>query len=306
MSRIDQALERARLTRQDEEPAAGLLPEGSPEPDLFVGPWDVGGPVPAHEPGRDQRPLQGPSLAISRPGSSTVIAVQPRTANIHHDLVDKVVAGDGIPPSAVEQYRKLAAKLHYAQLERQVKTVMVISAVAAEGKTLTSMNLALTLSRSYKRRVLLIDADLRRPRLHEAFGVPGLSGLHEAVLGEPPHKTTVPVFDIGHGVWLLPAGRPTADPMAVLTSDRMRAIIAEARQTYDWVILDTAPLAMLPDAHVLRDAVDTALLVVSSGRTEYEFVERAVTLLGREHIMGVVLNGVDEREMPGSYYYSGD
>jgi capsular exopolysaccharide synthesis family protein len=182
---------------------------------------------------------------------------------------------------------------------------MIISAVAAEGKTLTSMNLALTLSRSYKRKVLLIDADLRRPRLHDAFGVPGGSGLHEAVLGETPHKSTVPVFDIGHGVWLLPAGRPTADPMAVLTSDRMREIVAEARQAYDWVVIDTAPLAVMSDAHVLRDAVDTAVLVVSAGRTDYEFVERAVALLGREHIIGVVLNGVDSREMPGSYHYSG-
>jgi protein-tyrosine kinase len=301
MSRIDRALERARIAGQDEGPAAGILPDGVPEPEIFVGPWNVGAQAAPNDSAREAvsaPSVQGPSLPVSRPGGSTVIAAQARTANIHHDLLEKVVAGDGIPSAAVEQYRKLAAKL-------QVKTVMIISAVAAEGKTLTSMNLALTLSRSYKRKVLLIDADLRRPRLHDAFGVPGVSGLHEAVLGETPNKSTVPVFDIGHGVWLLPAGRPTADPMAVLTSDRMREIVAEARQAYDWVVIDTAPLAVMSDAHVLRDAVDTAVLVVSAGHTDYEFVERAVTLLGREHIIGVVLNGVDSRQLPGSYHYSG-
>ncbi len=307
MSRIDEALQRARTLQRDEEPAAGILPDGVPEAELFVGPWDLGAHAPVSEEataGRVADASHGAAAHAPRAGNATVIAAQARTANIHRDLLEKVVAGDGISASAVEQYRKLAAKLHYAQLERQVKSVMIISAVVAEGKTLTSMNLALTLSRSYKRRVLLIDADLRRPRLHEAFGVPGTFGLHEAVLGETPHKS-VPVFDIGHGVWLLPAGRPTPDPMAVLTSGRMREVLAEAKRSYDWVIVDTAPLAMLSDAHVLRDAVDAAVLVISAGRTEYELVERAVAVLGREHIVGAVLNGVDPRDVPGDEYRYG-
>jgi capsular exopolysaccharide synthesis family protein len=301
MSRIDQALERARASRQDEDLAAGIIPEGTPEAELFVGPWELG----AQSAPRDVADKRvDPATGRPRPSAPAVITPQARTANFHRDLVEKVVSGTGMPSAAVEQYRKLAAKLHYAQLEHQVKALMVISAVAAEGKTLTSINIALTLSRSYKRKVLVIDADLRRPRLHEAFGVPGISGLHEAVLGETPHRSTVPVFDIGNGVWLLPAGRPTDDPMAVLTSARMREILLEAKRTYEWVIVDTAPLAVLPDAHVLQDAVDAAVLVVSAGRTPYELVERAVGMLGRERILGAVLNGVDEDEMPGSYSYA--
>ena len=85
---------------------------------------------------------------------------------------------------AVEQYRRLAATLHGLQAERGLKTLMVTSTLPEEGKTLTIANLALTLSESYKRRVLLIDADLRRPSIHEVFGLPNQSGLTEGLRAE--------------------------------------------------------------------------------------------------------------------------
>src|SRR5437667_315410 len=89
----------------------------------------------------------------------------------------KTIVDPDVESSLVEQYRRLAASLHHAQLQRNVRTVMITSAVAAEGKTLTATNLALTLSHSYKRRVLLIDADLRRPTVHEAFRIANDTGL---------------------------------------------------------------------------------------------------------------------------------
>ena len=91
-------------------------------------------------------------------------------------MVEKVVATPDIRPAFVEQYRKLAGILHHAQLERNIKVVLVTSAVAGEGKSLTATNLALTFSESYHRTVLLVDADLRRPTLHETFQVPNVVG----------------------------------------------------------------------------------------------------------------------------------
>ena len=91
--------------------------------------------------------------------------------------MDKIVVGDQADAGLVEQYRRLAAVLHHAQTQRGVRSVMIGSAVAAEGKTLTATNLALTLSHSFDRRVLLIDADLRRPSVHEMFGLPNDHGL---------------------------------------------------------------------------------------------------------------------------------
>lgn len=221
---------------------------------------------------------------------------------LHPNLTEKAVSTVGAPPLAIEQYRRLTAKLHQAQLERQVKRIMVISAVAGEGKTLTSVNIALTLSRSHKRRVLMIDTDLRRPTLHEAFRVPGEPGLREAVHGAA--RDPLPIVHIDERLALLPAGKATTDPLQVLTSDRARQIISASSEEYDWVVVDTAPLALLPDANVLADIVDAAVLVISAGRTPHDLVLKAVRLLGRERLLGVVLNGVDPRDTSAAQYYT--
>lgn len=290
MSRIDQALERARQTRPDAIPA-GTAPEGAPADALFIEPWDVG---------QSQRtPAMESKVRALRPAVSAVHHTS--ALEIHPDLQEKIVSTPGTPALAIEQYRRLTTKLHHAQLERQVKRLMVISAAASEGKTLTSINIALTLSRSHKRRVLMIDADLRRPSLHEAFGVPGEPGLREAVL-RPSERAPIIQFD--DHLALLPAGKPTTDPLQILTAERTRTIVNEAGEEYDWVVIDTAPLALLPDANVLSDLVDAAVLVISAGRTSHDLVLKAVRLLGRERILGVVLNGVDPRDANAAQYYA--
>lgn len=291
MSRIDQALERARRTRPDQVPA-GTAPDGAPAEALFNEPWDVG-----HEP---RTPVVE---ARPRPARSVVSLLHQTSAPVlHPELAEKAVSTPGTPPLAVEQYRRLTAKLHHAQLERQVKRIMVISAIAGEGKTLTSVNIGLTLSRSHKRRVLMIDTDLRRPTLHAAFRVPGEPGLREAV--QRPSREPLPFVQIDERLALLPAGKSMTDPLQVLTSDRAREILSAAGEDYDWVIVDTAPLALLPDANVLADVVDGAVLVISAGRTPHDLVLKAVRLLGRERILGVVLNGVDPRDASAAQYYA--
>jgi capsular exopolysaccharide synthesis family protein len=303
MSRIDEAIQRARLRdRSSTEAAVGRVPHGAPSEELFSGPWQVAA--------EDKITLDPPALepVPEEPGSVPLpAALRVRKASspgIHPDLVDKVVATDGMPPVAAEQYRKLAAKLHHAQLERGLKTVMIVSALPGEGKTLTSVNLALTLSRSYLRRVLLIDADLRRPRLHEVFGLPVSSGLREAASNERGTAGEAAIVELESDLAVLLAGRPTSDPVGVLASARMRRVLEEAKVHYDWVIIDTAPLAVLPDADVLRDVADTAILVIAADQSSYDLVERAVLLLGRDRIMGAVLNGVDMRQLAGYYDYS--
>jgi Mrp family chromosome partitioning ATPase len=90
---------------------------------------------------------------------------------------------------------------------------------------------------------------------------------------------------------LLPAGRPTPDPMACLISEQMRQLIREARQTFDWIIVDTPPLMLLPDAHLLASIADCALLVVRAESTPHGLVKRAMDAIGRSKVLGVVLNG---------------
>jgi Mrp family chromosome partitioning ATPase len=116
---------------------------------------------------------------------------------------------------------------------------MIASAVAGEGKTPTAVNLALTLSGSYRKRVLLIDADLRRPAMHQVFRIDASKGLTDGL--EPASEAKLVVRQVTPTLSVLPAGRPTADPMAALISERMRRLIEEARETFEWVIIDTPP-----------------------------------------------------------------
>jgi capsular exopolysaccharide synthesis family protein len=207
-------------------------------------------------------------------------------------LDGKLVVSPQMPPAAIEQYRKLAATLHHLQNERGVRIIMVSSAVPGEGKTLTAANLALTLSESYRRQVLLIDGDLRRPALYDVFQLPNVIGLSDALTAPAGGKVTA--IQVSEHLAFLPAGRPDSDPISGLTSERMRRLVKDAAARFDWVIIDTPPVGLLPDANLLATSVDGALLVIQAGVTPYDWINRAVQALGRERIIGVVMNRTTE------------
>jgi capsular exopolysaccharide synthesis family protein len=217
-------------------------------------------------------------------------------------LAEKVVADEKMSPISREQYRRLAGVLLDAQSNSGTKVVMVASAVPGEGKTLTATNLALTLSESYRRRVLLIDADLRKPAVHQVFRLNAATGLIEGL--DEHSKARLVLRQVSTNLAVLPAGRPTSDPMAGLTSDRMRQLLDEAKESFDWIIVDTPPLMLLPDAHLLSSLVDGAVLVVKARSTPHEMVRRTVDIIGKSRVLGVVLNQADEREQSsyGDYY----
>ena len=230
-----------------------------------------------------------------------------RTLGVFHgfgaNAVDKLIVTPTVPHAAVEQYRKLAASLHHAQLERQIKVVMITSAAPGEGKTLTSTNLALTLSQSYRRNVLLIDGDLRRPSVHSVFDVPNVLGLSDGLKSEVEHKLSL--IQISEHLTVLPAGRPDSDPMSGLTSDRMRRLVAEAAARFDWVLIDTPPVGFLSDANLLAAMVDVTLFVVRAGKSPFRLIQRALDAVGRNRIIGVVLNAVKESDDVVGYGYYG-
>jgi protein-tyrosine kinase len=314
MSRLDAALRRA-----------GALPD-VPAADLprIVPKWDDRAPIegaPPVAPASVAPPPAAEPPAFAPPHAARVIAaprVQPRTifaatppdaAAPYVDEYDdgrsyvdeKLVTMRNVTQSTVEQYRKLAATLHHAQAERELKVVMISSAVSGDGKTLTSTNLALTLSESYRRRVLLIDADLRRPSVHRVFKVHNESGLTDSLTAAADRR--LPLVQASSHLSLLLAGRPDSDPMSGLTSGRMRRLITEAKANFDWVLIDTPPLVLLPDANLLAAMVDGAILVIGAGKTPYKLITRAIEAVGRGRILGVVLNRVDQAHVLGGYGY---
>lgn len=201
---------------------------------------------------------------------------------------------------SLEQYRRLAAVLHEAQVQSQLKTVMITSALPGDGKTLTVANLALTLSESYQRRVLVIDADLRLPSLHTVLEISNQRGLSEA-LRETQELAFV---EVSPGLTALTAGRPGPTPLAGLTSPRMRQVLEECAARFDWVLIDTSPVGVLPDAQVLGRLADAVILVIGAGSTPAPTVQRAIAELGGpDSIFGIVLNRVEERRIPQASYY---
>lgn len=214
---------------------------------------------------------------------------------------DKLVIGEGVDGSLIEQYRHLAAVMHHAQKASNVRSVMVTSALPAEGKTLTATNLALTLSESYQKRVLLIDADLRRPRMKEMFALPHSEGLTDSLATRREGK--LPVQQVTPTLWVLTSGAVLPDPMSLLVSPAMKQLLEDAKEAFDWVVVDTPPVAILSDANLLAAMIDTTLLVVSAQSTPYPMVQRAAEAVGTQRILGVVLNRAETPRLPASYGY---
>jgi receptor protein-tyrosine kinase len=238
------------------------------------------------------------------PGADTITAVTPSTpASFGAADRTKLVVGDAMDSSLIEQYRHLAAVMHHAQKASNVRSVMVTSALPAEGKTLTATNLALTLSESYQRRVLLIDADLRRPRMKEMFALKGGEGLTDSLA--QPRDGRLPVHQVTPHLWVLTAGHVLPDPMSLLVSPAMRQLLDDAKESFDWVVVDTPPIAILPDANLLAGMIDTTLLVVSAQSTPYPMVQRAVQAVGPNRILGVVLNRAERSGLSENYAYYG-
>jgi protein-tyrosine kinase len=311
MGRIDEALRRAGT--DDGATAALPQPGAANANDVFTSPWNFPGETPT-EPGlRPVPPAGGPPVVeppalAPPPAADTVPGVEVMLPQgrlgvfqgFPSELESRIVTQAGASPMLAEQFRRLAATLHQAQLVQGTKIVMITSANPADGKTLTATNLALTLSESYRRQVLLVDADLRRPSLHEVFRVPNVVGLNDGLQAKENAKLAV--LRISDTLTLLPAGRPDPDPMGSLTSQRMGEILREAATRFDWVIVDTAPIGLLADANLLSTMVDGALLVVRAGQTPFAAVSKAIENLGRDRILGVVLNATEGGGNHHEYY----
>lgn len=288
MSRIDEALRRSQGGAAVDLPTEKQL-------EVFAPAWTVtGAPETAPAPAPTPIVTRGAPLRSGEPPAPDGML------RLSTEWKDRLAAGGHGDPTLIEQFRRLAGTLHRAHRSEGLRSVMVTSALPGDGKTLTAVNLALVLAESYRYNVLLIDADLRRPSIPSVVNLSDGGGLSEVLRASGDQKLAL--VPIAPGLTLLPAGQPIANSLEALTSPRMLQILQEASLKYDLVILDAPPIGPTADARLITQMVGGTLFVVRAGCTQYTQVKNAIDTIGRDHIMGVVLNGVDKVSGGDPYY----
>ena len=202
-----------------------------------------------------------------------------------------------------ESYRALRTSLLLSNLGSAPRVIMVTSALPQEGKTTTSINSAVVLAQKGV-RVLLIDADLRRPSIHKTLGMGPHRGLSNVLTGSMSLQDAITQSPILPNLSVLPAGTPPPNPAELLASSNMRDVLAELREQYDHIVLDTPPSLSVTDAVVLSPRADAVVLVIRSGQTTKQALRRARDILMQVNakVVGVLLNAVD-LSSPDYYYY---
>lgn len=197
-----------------------------------------------------------------------------------------------------DAFAALRSAVIFNQDSTKVRSLLVTSPGVGDGKTTVSVNLALSLAR-LGNRVLLIDADMRHPSVHEALGIVVDSGLASYLAGQGEWWTGIQ-NEVFPNLAVLPAGMDAAEPADLLANARMRVLMAEATKSYDYVVIDSPPLLPhLADPRILSEIADGVLLTVRGGSTQRDVALRAVSQLNR--VLGIVVNGFDMSETPPYY-----
>lgn len=293
MSRIHRIVEKAEreglltLTRGAEEPPA----HAPAAEQARVAPADP--PPPPIQPAAWSPPDDG-EAAFEGAGSGGAA----RPAGIDPLLVAATEPGS----TAAEQYRLLRTRLEGGEAGRRAQLLLVTSPQIGDGKTTTSANLALTMAQEFQQRVVLIEADLRRPTLAALFGLPEGPGLVDVLVGAASlDDALVPVPD--RHLFVLPGGMPAARSTELLSSSMMQRVVASLRSRFDRIVVDTPPVAVA-DTVVLSRLCDGILVVVRAGQTPRPAVERALEGVDRAKVLGLVLNEVDRAT--DAYHYNYD
>ncbi len=267
MSRIEEALEKAARLRGDQKPRA-----------MATEPTGTLPPLPP------QPPIEGVSM------SNRLL----------------VAASDPHTPTA-EEYRKLkSVVVKITKGENFRNMLMVTSSVGSEGKSITALNLALTLAQEYDHTVLLVDADLRKPSLHSYLGMEQRVGLSECLLDGVSVRDALIKTGIGK-LSLLPAGREVRNPVEIFSSQKIRNFFLEMKNRYQdrYVIIDTPPVLPFAETRSMASIVDGALIVVKEGRVPLRNVSETLECLKGTNILGIVYNEATVESPIGyhQYYY---
>ncbi|MBI5149425.1 MAG: CpsD/CapB family tyrosine-protein kinase [Candidatus Omnitrophica bacterium] len=223
----------------------------------------------------------------------------------HKELVIKKIGDSAIDPRLVayfdpkalitEQYKILRTNVLSTSAKRPLKTLVVTSSVHSEGKTVTSLNLAMVLAQStQKPKVLLIDADMRRGRVAKYLGVDHKTGLTEILSGKAELSEALFHVDL-ENLAFIAAGAVAENPAELLGSETMKRFLAEMKTQFDYIVLDTPPIVSVTDSGIIGALADGVLMVIQAGRTQRGIVQRATELLDQSHckVIGHVLTNIE-------------
>ncbi|ASN04222.1 CpsD/CapB family tyrosine-protein kinase [Virgibacillus necropolis] len=221
---------------------------------------------------------------------------QSKTSKIRH-LITKLNPRSPIS----EQYRTIRTNLQFASVDDELKTMLVTSPGPGAGKSITTANLAVVYAQQGK-KVLLIDADMRKPTVHYTFRLDNLHGLSNILVGEGSLEDSTSTTDVDN-LDIIPCGPIPPNPSELLGSRKMRTLIHEASLLYDLIIFDTPPVLAVTDAQILANIVDGSLLVIRSNNTENEAAIKAKEALepAKAKLLGAILN--DREKKASNYYY---
>jgi exopolysaccharide/PEP-CTERM locus tyrosine autokinase len=292
MSRIERAIEiatRKRSATTDGQLAGDALP---------VQPQNPADTTPFTDHHDTDETLQAPShrpCSAERPRQQMPLPVNANPC---------LVMANAVESPAAEQYRKLKSSIvKSVRLGSCGNTLMITSSVPGEGKSLTALNLAISLAQDFDHTVLLIEADLRKPTLLKYLGLESSLGLSDCVLDGVDVDLALVETGID-GLSLLPAGRPVSNPVELFSSNRMKALMAEikARDPNRFIIFDTTPLLPFAEPQYIANVVDGVVLVVREHLTSIDKLKRALEILNNHKLIGVVSNGVSRADSLHGYY----
>ncbi len=302
MSRVHDALRKA--SQETFQPRRPIRPVDVPAPPsaVYAAEPDYPEPPPARVPVRTttayvQDETEGVDL-------EEIIAAA-RTIE-YRPLKDALVVNLMRPREApAEEFKTLRTRLNHLQSLQPLHTLVVTSASPAEGKSFTAANLAVTQAQLADKRVLLADFDFRRPTIHTLFQMPCCPGITDYLTGKA--KLSEILCRVGDSnLFVLPAGEAVPNPLELLNLKECKALIAEIRNHFDWVILDSPPLLFAADGNLLSTMCDGTVLVVRIGTTTFDSVTRALQSLCENNVLGVVVNGARRGELYSKYTYYHD
>ncbi|MCH2184735.1 CpsD/CapB family tyrosine-protein kinase [Myxococcota bacterium] len=223
---------------------------------------------------------------------------KPSTANEVNKRRISILQPDSF---AAEQFRTLRGRIDSLATQREIKSVALTSANPDEGKSTASINLAAVTSMSVGRKVVLVDCDLRQPKIHRSLGIEPVAGLAEVLTGQASIEDAIVQAD-GVGLDVLGVRNTPSNPSELLASREMRQLVADLVERYDQVVLDTPACLGLPDAKTVTELADGVVLVVRADVTPREDVETVLEILDRSRLLGMVLNGVEMTRRQYGYY----